>query len=72
MGKAVAKHHFQLASESHDPLEIRQEFFPTETCKVTGTIVPLVFRALSSHNIAVKSEQPSADQEGNPIPLLDE
>ena len=72
VGKAVAKHHFQLASESHDLLEIRQEFFPTESCKVPGTIMPLVLRALSSRNIAVKAKQIGADLEGNPTSLLEE
>ena len=70
VGKAVAKYHFQLPEESAKLLAIRQDFFPTDTCKVPGTIMPLVFRALSSRNIVVKSEEVGADQDGDPIPLL--
>ena len=66
----MAKYHFQQPEESTELLTIRQDFFPTETCKVPGTIMPLVFRALSSRNIVVQSEEIGADLDGNPIPLL--
>ena len=70
LGKAVAKHHFQLPTESTALFELRQEFFPTESCKVPSTIMPLFFRALSSRNITVKWEEIGVDQDGNPVPLL--
>ena len=70
LGKAVGKYHFMTPEESVALVNLRKEFFPTDTTKVPGTIMPLFFRALSSRNIAVKSEQIGVTLQGDPIPLL--